>query len=84
MLLLTLFTCILKNDWFKKNATFVRSGIFEMISTFQRNRHFRKVLVNKTFTHVQEQKKERSRRDISPSVKSPLNLIILLPLVRKY
>ena len=55
-----------------------------MISTFQRNRHFRKVLVNKTFTHVQEQKKERSRRDISPSVKSPLNLIILLPLVRKY
>ena len=28
-----------------------------MISTFKRNRHFRKVLVNKTFTHVQEQKK---------------------------
>ena len=32
-----------------------------MISTFQRNRHFRKVLVNKTFTHVQEQKKRRCR-----------------------
>ena len=28
-----------------------------MISTFQRNPHFRKVLVNKTFTHVQEQNK---------------------------
>ena len=34
-----------------------------MISTFQRNRHFRKVSVNKTLTHVQEQKK-RCRRDI--------------------
>ena len=49
---------------FKKKATFVRSGKVEMISTFKWNRHFRKVLVvNKTFTHVQEQKK-RSRRDI--------------------
>ena len=28
-----------------------------MISLFQQNRHFRKVSVNKTFTHVQEQKK---------------------------
>ena len=27
-----------------------------MISTFKWNRHFRKALVNKTFTHVQEQK----------------------------
>ena len=27
-----------------------------MISTFQRNRHFRKVSVNKTFTHVQVKK----------------------------
>ena len=35
----------------------------EIISTFQRNRHFRKVSVNKTFTHVQEQKK-RFRSDI--------------------
>ena len=35
----------------------------KIISTFQRNRHFRKVSVNKTFTHVQEQKK-RFRRDI--------------------
>ena len=33
-----------------------------MISTFQRNRHFRKVLVNKTFTHVQEQKNTMSPR----------------------
>ena len=52
-----------KNDWFKKKATFVRSGKVEMISTFQRNRHFREVLVSKTFTYVQEQKK-RCRRDI--------------------
>ena len=49
---------------FKKKATFVRSGKVEMISTFKRNRHFRKVLVNKTFAHVQEQKKKRCRRDI--------------------
>ena len=28
-----------------------------MISTFQHNRCFRKESVNKTFTHVQEQKK---------------------------
>ena len=53
----------LKNGWFKKKATFVRSGKVEMISTFKRNRHFRKALVNKTFTHVQEQKK-RCPRDI--------------------
>ena len=45
----------IKNDRFKKKATFVRNGKVEMISTFQRNRHFRKVSVNKTFTHVQEQ-----------------------------
>ena len=30
----------------------------EMIPTFKRNRHFTKVLVNKTFTHVQEQKSD--------------------------
>ena len=47
----------------KRKATFLRSGKVEMISTFQGNRHFRKLLVNKTFTHVQEQKK-RSRHDI--------------------
>ena len=46
--------------WFKKKATFVRGEKVEMISTFQRNRHFRKVSVNKTFTHVQEQKKAMS------------------------
>ena len=28
-----------------------------MISTFKRNQHFKKVLVNKAFTHAQEQKK---------------------------
>ena len=44
------------NDWFKNKAIFVRIGKVE-ISTFQQNRHFRKVLVNKTFTHVQEQNK---------------------------
>ena len=59
-----MFTWILKNDWFKKKATFAQSGKVEMISTFQRNRHLRKVLVNKTFTHVQEQKK-RCRGDIA-------------------
>ena len=45
---------------FKKKATFVRSGKVEMISTFKRNRHFRKALVNKTFTHVEEEKKAMS------------------------
>ena len=70
-----------KNDWFKREATFIRSGKVEMISTFKRNRHFRKVLVNKTFTHVQEQKNAMSPRHppyIPPSVKSPLRLIISL------
>ena len=59
---------------FKKKATFVRSGKVEMISTFQWNRHFRKVLVSKTLTHVQEQKKAMSQRyfaSIPSSVKSP-------------
>ena len=63
-----------KNDWFKKKATFVRSRKVEMIFTFQRNQHFRNVLVNKTFTHVQEQKKALSQRYcayIPSSVKSP-------------
>ena len=58
-----------------KRATFARSGKVEMISTFKRNRHFRKVLVNKTFTHVQVQKKAMSLRHsayIPSSVKSPL------------
>ena len=66
-----------KNDWFKKKATFVRSEKVEMIYTFQRNRHFRKASVNKTFTHVQEQKKAMSPRHstyIPSSVKSPLDL----------
>ena len=61
----------------KKKATFIRSGKVEMVSLFQRNRHFRKVPVNKTFTHVQEQKKAMSLRHsayIAPSVKSPLAL----------
>ena len=39
-------------------------GKVEMIFTFKRNRHFRKALVKKTFTHVQEQKKKRCLRDI--------------------
>ena len=46
-----------QNDVIKKKETFIRSRKVEMIPTFQRNRHFSKVLVNKTFTHVQEQKK---------------------------
>ena len=48
-----------------------------MISTFKRNRHFRKVFISKTFTHVQEQKKAMSLRHstyISSTVKSPLEL----------
>ena len=48
-----------------------------MISTFKRNRHFTKVLVNKTFRHVQEQKKAMSPRHsayIPTSLKSPLKL----------
>ena len=60
---LTLFTWILKNDWFKKKTTFVRRGKVEMISAFQWNRHLRKLSVSKTFTHVQEQK-TRCHRDI--------------------
>ena len=70
-----------KNDWFKKKATFVRSGKVEMISTFKRNRHFRKVLVNKIFTDVQEQNKAMPPRHsayIPPSVKSSLSLLNLL------
>ena len=65
-----------KNNWFKKKATFVPSEKVEMTSTFQRNRHFKKVPVNKIFTHVQVQKKKAmSRRHslyIPSSVKSPL------------
>ena len=60
---------------FKKKATFVRSGKVEMISTFKRNRHFRKVLVNKTFTHLQEQKNAippQHSAYIQSSVKSTL------------
>ena len=51
-------TYIKKPNWerVKKKATFVQSEKVEMVFTFQRNRHFRKVSVNKTFTHVQEQK----------------------------
>ena len=52
-----------QSDWFKKKATFGRSGKMEMISTFERNRHFKKVSVKETFTHVQEQKKKRCRRE---------------------
>ena len=46
-----------------------------MISSFQKNQHFRKVSVNKTFTHVQGQKKAMLLRHsayIPLSVKSPL------------
>ena len=68
---------ILKNNWIKKKALFVWGGKVEMIPSFQRNRHFSKVLVNKTFTHVQGQRKTMSPRHsayIPPSVKSPLCL----------
>ena len=61
-------------------ATFVRSGKVEMITTFQRNQHIRKDSVNKTFTHVQDQKIAISPRHsayIPPSVKSPLDIQIL-------
>ena len=69
-----MFTWIHKNDWFEKKTTFVRSGKVETISTLQRNRDFRKVSVNKTFIHVQEQKKAMSPRHsayIPFIVKSP-------------
>ena len=43
-----------------------------MISTFQWNQHFRKVLVNKTFTHLQEQQGDVTRQSahIVSNVKS--------------
>ena len=37
-------------------AKFVRNEKVEMIPTFQRNRHFMKMPVNKTYTYVQDQK----------------------------
>ena len=58
----------------KRKQHSVRSGKVEIISTFKRNRHFRKVLINKIFTHVQEQKKAMLPRHftyIPSSVKSP-------------
>ena len=39
-----------------KKTTFVWSEKLEMISTFHRNWHLKKVSLNKTFTHVEEQK----------------------------
>ena len=60
----------------KRKRNLFRSGKVEMSSTFQRSRHFRKVLVKKTFMHVQEQKKAMSPRHSAytpSSVKSPLN-----------
>ena len=68
-------TSIHKNDWFKKKAAIFQREKVEMVSTFQRNRYSRKVSVNKTFTHVQEQEKAMSPRHyayIPSSVKSPL------------
>ena len=53
----THFVYMNTNDWFEKKATVFPSEIVEMISTFQWNRHFRKLSVNKTFSHVEEQKK---------------------------
>ena len=41
----------------KRKRNLFRSGKVEMISSFQRSRHFRKVLLNKTFMYVEEQKK---------------------------
>ena len=51
-----------------------------MIPTFRRNQHFRKVLVNKTFTHVQEHKKAMSLPPsayIPSGVKSPQKFCLL-------
>ena len=45
-----------------------------MNSTFKRNVHFRKVLIHKTFTHVQEENKPMSPRhsaNTPSTVKSP-------------
>ena len=73
----------LKNGWFKKKATFVRSGKVEMISTFQRNRHFRKVLVNKPFRTCKSKKamSPRHSANIPSSVKSPLSQRLSLILI---
>ena len=52
-----------------------------MVSTFQQNRHFRKASVNKTFMHVQKQKKAMSLRHsayIPSNVKSPLEIVKLI------
>ena len=46
-----------KNTCLKKKSTFIRSKKVQMIFTFQRNRHFSKISVSKTFTYVQEQEK---------------------------
>ena len=86
---MTHFVYMNKEKKFKKKATFVRSGKVEMISTFKRNRHFRKMLVNKTFMHVQVEKKTMSPRHfayIPPNGKSPLSLRynIILKLRRFY
>ena len=49
-----------------------QAGKVKMVSTFQRNQHFRNASVNKTFTHVQEQKKPRHFPFIPSSLTSPL------------
>ena len=49
----------------KRKRHLFGAGKVEMISTFQRNQHFRKVSVNKTFTYVQEQTKAMSQRHLA-------------------
>ena len=80
---MTHFVYMNTQKWlFKKKATFVRSEKVEMISTFQRNRHFRKVSVNKTFTHVQEQKKRFRLRSVQCKIALThvIYLLFTLPL----
>ena len=49
-----------KNDWSKKKATIFRSEKVEIISTFQRNRHFRKV--SKLLRMSKSQKKKKQKK----------------------
>ena len=75
------------DDWSKKKATFVWSGKVELNSTFKRNGHFRKVLIHKTFTHVQEEKKSMSPQhstNTPSSEKSPLPVFPLISFCADY
>ena len=54
----TNFVYMNTQKWLVQKESDIRSEKVEMISTFQWNRHFRKIPVNKTFTHLQKQKSD--------------------------